>query len=347
MVLGNKLLVYGGNAALNYHESDLHLLDLETMCWVGLDEKRSVVGHAYHTAVLYQNKIFYWGGKHSDDTVNNDITILDYTTINALKEVTFDEAVDRIQSTFSRLSVVIGSGTEPTIIESTHRDRMSRRSLTPVTPEMLQAFEQGLYVPPTQSRPTSMHSHISGATRPQSQGFWRQSQQLGLMSINHEVDDMLRTLRKQFTHLMEERKYLQHEAHALDKKRSKFEDEKKRMAKYLKQHNGNQKIRLSVGGAEFCTTLSTLTNDRDSMLASMFSGRYNVTKDESGCVFIDRDGTHFRYILNYLRDGAITLPKDEILYNDLLREAKFYLLGGLIEHLEEKLNAFEEKDNVK
>lgn len=33
------------------------------------------------------------------------------------------------------------------------------------------------------------------------------------------------------------------------------------------------------------------------MLAAMFSGRYPVPKDQDGYVFIDRDGTHFRYIL--------------------------------------------------
>lgn len=35
------------------------------------------------------------------------------------------------------------------------------------------------------------------------------------------------------------------------------------------------------------------------MLAAMFSGRHELLKEEDGCVFIDRDGTHFRLeILN-------------------------------------------------
>ena len=46
------------------------------------------------------------------------------------------------------------------------------------------------------------------------------------------------------------------------------------------------------------------------MLAVMFSGRHNVTTDEDGRYFLDRDGTHFRYILNYLRDGNTYLPVD-------------------------------------
>ena len=70
-------------------------------------------------------------------------------------------------------------------------------------------------------------------------------------------------------------------------------------------------VRLSVGGVHFATSIDTLTRgDPDSMLAAMFSGRHNVQKDEDGRYFIDRDGTHFRYILNYLRDGNTYIPVD-------------------------------------
>lgn len=44
-----------------------------------------------------------------------------------------------------------------------------------------------------------------------------------------------------------------------------------------------------------------------------------------GAVFVDRDGKHFRHILNWLRDGAIpTLSESE--YHQLLREAEYYQL---------------------
>ena len=69
-------------------------------------------------------------------------------------------------------------------------------------------------------------------------------------------------------------------------------------------------MRLSVGGAHFETSLETLLKDPNSMLAAMFSGRHYVSKDEDGRYFIDRDGTHFRYILNYLRDGNTYLPTE-------------------------------------
>jgi hypothetical protein len=69
-------------------------------------------------------------------------------------------------------------------------------------------------------------------------------------------------------------------------------------------------VRLSVGGVHFETSIETLRGDPDSMLAAMFSGRHNICKDEDGRYFIDRDGTHFRYILNYLRDGSTYIPVD-------------------------------------
>jgi hypothetical protein len=60
-------------------------------------------------------------------------------------------------------------------------------------------------------------------------------------------------------------------------------------------------VRLNVGGMMFATTVDTLTQrDTDSMLAVMFSGRHRLHMDsKKGAVFIDRDGTHFRHILNW------------------------------------------------
>jgi len=93
-----------------------------------------------------------------------------------------------------------------------------------------------------------------------------------------------------------------------------------------------------VGGTVFQTTRATLCKDSESMLAVMFSGRFNLHEDKDGSLFIDRDGTHFRYILNYLRDvGKPVLPADHQSQKELLREAEYYQLIGLIEALNEAL----------
>ena len=70
------------------------------------------------------------------------------------------------------------------------------------------------------------------------------------------------------------------------------------------------------------------------MLHAMFSGRFDTKPSEDGSYFIDRDGTHFRYILNYLRTGQLIVPKDEIIREELLAEAEFYQVEGIIKALE-------------
>ncbi|KAF3508692.1 hypothetical protein F2Q69_00001235 [Brassica cretica] len=88
------------------------------------------------------------------------------------------------------------------------------------------------------------------------------------------------------------------------------------------------------GGKKFCTTIDTLTNrEPDSMLAAMFSGRHAMSNEsKTGYIFIDRDGKHFRHILNWLRDGiAPTLSDPDC--SELLREADYYQLLGLKEIL--------------
>ena len=63
------------------------------------------------------------------------------------------------------------------------------------------------------------------------------------------------------------------------------------------------------------------------MLARMFSGQFLI--EEKVPMFIDRDGTHFSYILNFLRDGGVDLPHDDLTKRQLVQEARFYGLPKL------------------
>ena len=74
------------------------------------------------------------------------------------------------------------------------------------------------------------------------------------------------------------------------------------------------------------------------MLHAMFSGRFDTKPSEDGSYFIDRDGTHFRCTLNYLRTGQLIVPKDELarIREELLAEAEFYQVEGIIEVLKPK-----------
>tara|TARA_B100000795_G_scaffold71282_1_gene50162 strand:- start:1467 stop:2420 length:954 start_codon:yes stop_codon:yes gene_type:complete len=94
-------------------------------------------------------------------------------------------------------------------------------------------------------------------------------------------------------------------------------------------------VKLNIGGTLFRTSRATLTAT-PSMLATMFSGRHAVPTDDDGSVFIDRDGRHFHHVLNYLRTGSAVLPQADDAQQELLVEADYYQLGGLIEALSGK-----------
>ena len=103
--------------------------------------------------------------------------------------------------------------------------------------------------------------------------------------------------------------------------------------------NFESAIKLNVGGNIYQTSLETLTKHPGSLLADMFSGCFNLKLGDDGCYFIDRDGTHFRYILNYLRSGTVPLPsilKTES--EEILHEAEYYGLVGLVKAINIKLN---------
>ncbi|XP_057174203.1 BTB/POZ domain-containing adapter for CUL3-mediated RhoA degradation protein 2 isoform X1 [Ursus arctos] len=92
---------------------------------------------------------------------------------------------------------------------------------------------------------------------------------------------------------------------------------------------GNKYVQLNVGGSLYYTTVRALTR-HDTMLKAMFSGRMEVLTDKEGWILIDRCGKHFGTILNYLRDDTIILPQNRQEIKELMAEAKYYLIQGLV-----------------
>ena len=105
------------------------------------------------------------------------------------------------------------------------------------------------------------------------------------------------------------------------------------VAKKLDHVHFASTIKVNVGGQYFTTSLQTLTKDKGSMLHAMFSGRFDTKPGEDGSYFIDRDGTHFRYILNYLRTGYLLVPDDKLIRKEILEEAEFYQIRGIVGEL--------------
>lgn len=70
----------------------------------------------------------------------------------------------------------------------------------------------------------------------------------------------------------------------------------------------------------------------------MFSGRLEVLTDLDNFVVIDRSGKHFDLILNFLRDGSVALPDNNVkALAEILAEAKYYCITELAESVERAL----------
>ncbi|XP_071798018.1 BTB/POZ domain-containing protein KCTD21-like isoform X1 [Asterias amurensis] len=90
-------------------------------------------------------------------------------------------------------------------------------------------------------------------------------------------------------------------------------------------------VTLKVGGCLYQTTLTTLRNRPDTMLAKMFSSRFLLKKDDEGNFLLDGDGPTFRHILNFLRRSCLCLPETFDEWDLLKTEADFFHIHDLID----------------
>lgn len=97
------------------------------------------------------------------------------------------------------------------------------------------------------------------------------------------------------------------------------------------------RITLDVGGRHFATSKETLLKDENSI--------FNVLlEDGKTHYFVDRDGAHFRYILNYLREDCAMdiaiLPRETRYLKELRNECVYYKLGGLLKIVDTRLEQY-------
>jgi hypothetical protein len=87
---------------------------------------------------------------------------------------------------------------------------------------------------------------------------------------------------------------------------------------------GDEVVRLNVGGRLFCVTKEILLgSDDDNFFSSLLSGRI-PSKKLDDAYFIDRDSEAFEYILRYLRNGSVEIP--DHLTSIVRQEADFFLV---------------------
>ena len=118
------------------------------------------------------------------------------------------------------------------------------------------------------------------------------------------------------------------------------EDISQNILKHLQRTQEEQLI-LRIGERDFCTSRVTLRADSNSLFAAMLEPNSPFRPYGRNMYYIDRDCTHFRTILSYLRNGAHlearTLPSDERVLVELLIEARFYMCERLQEIIQAKL----------
>lgn len=101
-------------------------------------------------------------------------------------------------------------------------------------------------------------------------------------------------------------------------------------------------VTVEVGGEKFRTELSTLTKCKDSLFPDLVralerrqESERNGRSKRDPYIFIDRDSKHFRFILNYLRQGEQVLrgaalkKADKEDLQDVLFEVQYYRLTNL------------------
>ena len=80
------------------------------------------------------------------------------------------------------------------------------------------------------------------------------------------------------------------------------------------------------------------------MLGAMFMENIPLSTDKDGCYFIDRCGSIFQYILQFLRCGELILPKGFNELELLEVEADFYQIDDLMAAMEyQKVKAIEDQ----
>jgi hypothetical protein len=115
-------------------------------------------------------------------------------------------------------------------------------------------------------------------------------------------------LAKRFTHEFNE--IIEGKIAKLKEELDAYNAEKKRMETI--DINGDDIVSLNVGGQKFTTTRSTLCQVQDSLLAIMFSGRWEdgLKRDQDGAVFFDCNPQYFGYVLEYLRTKRIATAEE-------------------------------------
>ena len=105
-------------------------------------------------------------------------------------------------------------------------------------------------------------------------------------------------------------------------------------------------ITVVVDGEKFYTLHATLAKCQDSIFPTLIE---SLDPKKESIIFIDRDSKHFKFILNYLRQGEEVMRSsalnkvDQYTLKDILFEVKYYKITNLERLLKRKLATFNQR----
>jgi N-acetylneuraminic acid mutarotase len=115
----------------------------------------------------------------------------------------------------------------------------------------------------------------------------------------------------------------------VDARRAELHHEVASMQMHQAAHEG--RVELNIGGFRFETSVQTLRRVPHTFFDAYFSGRYAQDVCADGSIFVDRDGKHFGHVLEYMRDGVVSVAEPGVhpsisLLRALKREFGFYCI---------------------
>jgi hypothetical protein len=120
----------------------------------------------------------------------------------------------------------------------------------------------------------------------------------------------------------------------VDARRTELSREITAMQMHQEAHEG--RVALNIGGHRFETSVQALRRVPHTFFDAYFSGRYAQDVCNDGSIFVDRDGKHFGHVLEYMRDGHVSVAEagaqpSVSLLRALKREFGFYSIELYIE----------------
>jgi hypothetical protein len=115
----------------------------------------------------------------------------------------------------------------------------------------------------------------------------------------------------------------------VDARRRELQREVEAMHTHQEQQEG--RVELNIGGYRFQTSVQTLRRVPHTFFDAYFSGRYAQDVCNDGSIFVDRDGEHFGHVLEYMRNGVVSVAElgarpSVSLLRALKREFGFYCI---------------------